>query len=79
MGTLVEKLSNCYNYFLRLSGFPDLSGKVFLIPFKFSELDYSTKFRKSNVNKIVFFVSLKYREIIKVKTVTLNKKLYFFH
>ena len=33
---LVEELSNCYDYFLRLSGFPDLFGKVFLITFKFS-------------------------------------------
>ena len=31
MDTLVEKLANCINYFWRLSGFPDLSGKVFLI------------------------------------------------
>ena len=30
MGTLVEKFSNYYDYFLRLSGFPDLSGEVFL-------------------------------------------------
>ena len=36
MGILVEKLSNCCNYFLRLLGFPDLYGKVFLITFKFS-------------------------------------------
>ena len=36
MGTLIEKLSNCCDYFLRLSGFPDLSGKVFLITFQFS-------------------------------------------
>ena len=36
MDTLVEKLSNCCDYFSRLSGFPDLSGEVFLITFKFS-------------------------------------------
>ena len=29
MGTLVEKLGNCWDYFLRLSGFPNLSAKVF--------------------------------------------------
>ena len=36
-------------------------------------------FRKSNLNKTVyfFFVSLKYREIIKVKTVALYKKIFF--
>ena len=31
MDTLVEKLANCINYFWRLSGFPDLSGKVFFL------------------------------------------------
>ena len=36
-------------------------------------------FCKSNVNKTVyFFILLKYRKIITVKTVTLHKKLYFF-
>ena len=34
-------------------------------------------FCKSNVNKTVFLVSLKYREIIMVKTVTIYKKLFF--
>ena len=29
MCTLVEELSNFYDYFSRLSGFPDLFGKVF--------------------------------------------------
>ena len=33
---LVEELSNCYVYFLRLSVFPDLFSKVFLITCKFS-------------------------------------------
>ena len=33
MDTLVEKLSKCWDYFLRLSGFPDLSRKVFLFTF----------------------------------------------
>ena len=36
MCTLVEKLSNCYGYFFKLSGFPDLFGKAFLMTFKFS-------------------------------------------
>ena len=67
MGTLVQKL------------IPDLSGEVILIAFKFSCLDCSTMFRKSNVNKLVFFLlSLKYKEIITVKTVVLYKKLFFF-
>ena len=33
MDTLIEKLCN---YVFRLSGFPDLSGEVFFITFKFS-------------------------------------------
>ena len=73
MATLAERLSNCCDYFLRLSEFPDLSGKVFLITFKFSQLDYSPMFRKNDVNKIAKFylASFKYREIITVKTATL--------
>ena len=35
-------------------------------------------FCNSNVNKTVFLVSLKYREIITIKTVTLHEKLFFF-
>ena len=70
MSTLVEKLSNCCHYFLRLSGFPDLSSKVFLITFEFPSLDYSTLFCNNNVNKTVFLDSSKYREIITAKTVT---------
>ena len=68
MGRLVEKLSKCCDYFLRFS--------AFLITFKFSQLDYLTMLRKSSVNKTVYFflVSLKYREVITVKTVTLYKK-----
>ena len=42
--TLVEELSNCYDYCLRLSRFPDLFGRVYLIPFKFSLFDFSTTF-----------------------------------
>ena len=33
---LSEELSNCYDYYSRLSGFPDLFGKIFLITFKLS-------------------------------------------
>ena len=36
MRTLVEKLRNWDDYFLRLSGFPDVFGEAFLITFKFS-------------------------------------------
>ena len=36
IGTLVDKLLNCRDDFLRFSGFPDLAGKVSLINFKFS-------------------------------------------
>ena len=34
--TLVGELLNCHDYFLLLSGFPDLFGKMFLINVKFS-------------------------------------------
>ena len=34
MCTLVNELSNCYGYFLRISGYIDLFGKVFLINFE---------------------------------------------
>ena len=51
MCTVVEELSNCYDYFLRLSEFPDLFGDVFLILFKFSFLDFSTILGESNANK----------------------------
>ena len=42
MCTLVEELSNCYDSFWVLSGFPDLLGKVFLITLKLSLFDFST-------------------------------------
>ena len=44
MDTLVEELSNCYDTFLMLLGFPHLFGKVFLITFKFSLFESSTAF-----------------------------------
>ena len=37
MCRLAEEPSNCYDYFLRLSRFPNLFGKVFLISFNFSD------------------------------------------
>ena len=71
MDTLAEKPSNCCDYFFRLSGFPDIFDKVFLITFKFSSLDHSTMFCKSKGNKTVYFllVSLTYREITTVKNI----------
>ena len=42
MSILVRDLFNCYDFFLRLLGFPFLFAKVFLIDLKFSELDFST-------------------------------------
>ena len=44
MDTVVKNLWKCFDYFLRLSGFPDLSGEVFLVNFKLSQLDYSLCF-----------------------------------
>ena len=44
MWALVEEPSNWYDYFSRLSGFPDLFGKVFLITFKFFLFDFSSTF-----------------------------------
>ena len=58
MDTLVEKLSNCCDYFLRVSRFPDLSGKVFLVTFKFSYVEYSTMFRNSNAINFFSFVKV---------------------
>ena len=55
--------------FLDIQNFQIYLAKFFLIIFKFSYIDYSTMFRKSNVNKTVYFVlvSLKYGEIIPLK------------
>ena len=44
MHTLVEELFSCYDYFMKLLGFPDLFGKVFLTTFKFSQFDFLTTF-----------------------------------
>ena len=84
MCTLVEKLLKCCNHFLKLSEFPALSGKVYLITFKFSYLDCLKMFRKSNVNKIVylFLVLLNYGEILTVKSekkVALTQFVIFKH
>ena len=78
MGTLVEKLSNCYNYILRLSGFIDLSGKEFLITLNSPNLIAQQCFARSMwIKPFVFLVSLEHRDIITVKSVTLCKKPYF--
>ena len=61
MYTLIGELYNWHNYFLRLLGFPDLFGKVFLITFKFSQLGFYTIFGKNNEseNSLISFVSEK--------------------
>ena len=41
MYTLVEELCNCVDYFLRLSGFPDLFGKLILVTFPYLNLELS--------------------------------------
>ena len=68
------KALNCCDYFLRLLGFPNLSGKVHLITFIFSSLEYSTIFRKSNVNKTVYFL---YLVLLKHRGIR-TAELYFF-
>ena len=57
MCTLVEELSNWYDYFLRLSGFPDLFSKVYLITFKFSQFDFSATLlqEQSKSNSLISF------------------------
>ena len=76
MAILVEKLLKCYDYFLRLLEFPDLSGKKCLITFKCSQLDYAAMFCNSDVNKTVltFLVLLRYSEIVTVKSLKSKKK-----
>ena len=73
MGAFAEGLSNCCNYFLRLSGFPNLFGKVCFITFKcflaFSFLNISQG--QCKTNWFLCLVLLKYTEVITVK-------LYFF-
>ena len=46
VSTLVRKLFNCYNYFLRLSKFLDLFSKVFPMNLKFSWLDFLAYLRE---------------------------------
>ena len=36
--------SNCYDYVLRISEFPDLFGNVFLISYRFSLFDFSIRY-----------------------------------
>ena len=38
---------------------------------------FLVSFKKNSLNSLIFLVSLKYKEIIRFKTVTLYKKLYF--
>ena len=57
MCTLVEELSKCYDYFLRLLGFPDLLGKILLITFMLSLIDFSTTFLKEQCKRNSFISS----------------------
>ena len=64
MYLLVEEFSNCFDYFLRLSGpsrFPDLFGKVVLITLNSPYLNLQQLFCKSNGSKTY----LKIRHIFK--------------
>ena len=51
--TLFEELSKSYDYLLKLSGFPNLFVKLFLITLKFCYIDFWMIFSKSNVNKTI--------------------------
>ena len=53
ISTLVEELSNSSDYFLRLSGFPDLFSKQFLSDLNSPNLIFQLLLCKSNVNKTV--------------------------
>ena len=77
MGTLVGKLSNCCDYFFRLSRFPDLSGKVFLSLLNAPNLITQQCFARAIQIKqfSIFLMSLKYREIIPVHTTNLFQQL----
>ena len=69
---------NCYDFF-RLSEFLDLFGKVCLITVRFSLLDFSNiSCKKQYKQNSLITVSLRYREIITVKTVTFCKVDFIF-
>ena len=51
-----EELSNCYDYFLRYSGFPDLFGKVFWSLLNFPNLIFQLNFCKSNQKNTIVFL-----------------------
>ena len=54
MWTFVEEISNSYNHNLRISRFPELIHKIFLITFKLSHTDFSNTFF-ARANKIKQF------------------------
>ena len=58
MCILVENLSNHYDCFSRLSGFPDLICKVFWITLNSPHSIIQLFFCKSNLNKAILLVSL---------------------
>ena len=78
MYTLVEELSNCSEYSLRLSGFPDLFGEVFLITFKFS-FDFSTIFVQEHCkqNSLISLVIMKRLKRLFVTATNFKLKLIF--
>ena len=82
MCTLVQKLSNGSDYFLRLSRFPDLFGKVFLITFKFSFFDFSTTFSQERCNEnslISFFIIDRLKRLYVTITLFKLKFIFFLH
>ena len=54
MTTPVEELSNCYEYFLRLSGLPDLFGKLFLVTFDSPKLISHNDFLEEQLKQKTF-------------------------
>ena len=67
---------NWCHFFFRLTEYPDLSWKVFLITFKSSALDNSAVFCNSSANKAAYSLfSFMYREITTVETLFFSLKV----
>ena len=71
MDTIVEKPSNCCDYFSRLSGFPNLFGKYFWSLLSWLIKNVSHKQCKSN--SLIFLVS-RDRKIITVEVLKAKKQ-----
>ena len=69
--SLGVKLSNCYNCFLRFSGFPDLFGNIILINLKFYPLDGFSTFSQKHCkqNKSASVLTIQRRRLV---VITLN-------